>query len=56
VLELGFAQNSVFDLQGRELNTDHSKNLLAYSSLFAIANFECLCLFLYLHVNCSGDL
>lgn len=56
MLELGFAQNSVFDLQGIDLNMDHSQNISAYSSLFASANFENLCLFLYLHVNCSGDL
>lgn len=29
LLELGFAQNSVFDLQGIDLNMDHSQNILA---------------------------
>lgn len=51
---MGFAQNSVFDLQGIDLNMDHSQNILAYSSLFTSANFESL--FLYLTLNFSGDL
>lgn len=56
LLELGFAQNSAFDLQGTDLNMYHSQNILAYPSLFASANFESLRMFLYLRVNCSGDL
>lgn len=53
MLELGFAQNSVFDLQGIDLNMDQSQNIVA-SSLSASANFESL--FIYLHINCSNDL
>lgn len=56
MLGLGFAHNSIFDLQGGDLNNNHSKNVLAYSSLFASANFESQHLFLYLCANCSSDL
>lgn len=56
MIELGFAQNSVFDLQGIELNMDHSQNSLAYPFLFASGNFESLHFFLYQYANSSGDL
>lgn len=56
VLELGFAHNSIFDLQGIDVNNNHSQNVLAYSSPFASANFESQHLFLYLYANCSSNL
>ena len=43
MLEFGFAQNSVFDLQGIDLNMDRSQNILAYSSLFASILRACAC-------------
>lgn len=57
MLELGFAHNSIFDLQGIDVNNNHSQNVLAYSSpFFASANFESQHLFLYLYANCSSNL
>lgn len=56
MLELGFAHNSIFEIQGIDLNNNHSKNVLAYSSLFTSANFESYHWFLYLYANCSSDL
>lgn len=56
MLELGFAHNSILDLQGIDLNNNHSQNILAYSSLFTSANFESQHLFLYLYANCSSYL
>lgn len=56
MLELGFAHNSVFNLQGIDLNNNHTQNVLACSSLFASANFESQHLLLYLYANCSSDL
>lgn len=44
LLELGFAQNSVYDLQGIDPNMDQSQNILFQSSLIASANSKSPCL------------
>lgn len=48
MLVLGFAQNSVFDLQGIDLNMDHSQNISAYSSLLQLILRTCACSFAYM--------